>query len=82
MLFFAKAVLGLKGGDRMRDLEYTLNDLERSLIWEQGLRLFAMTNLSEGNPFRKAIEEQTTKAIEDLLAHSQAGAAGREKVPS
>lgn len=41
--------------------------LEESLIWEQGLRLFALTNLSESNPFRKEIEEQSVKSMEDLF---------------
>jgi hypothetical protein len=42
-------------------------DLYDSLIWEQGLRLFAMTNLSENNPFRKEIEEQSCRTIEEIF---------------
>jgi hypothetical protein len=45
-------------------------DLHESLIWEQGLRLFAITSLSEGNPFRKEIEEQTLRSVEELLRMS------------
>jgi hypothetical protein len=45
-------------------------DLHESLIWEQGLRLFALTSLSEGNPFRKEIEEQTSRSVEELLRMS------------
>jgi len=41
-------------------------EVQESLIWEQGLRLFAMTNLSEDNPFRPMIEEQTIRDVEGI----------------
>lgn len=43
--------------------EFTLNE---TLIWEQGLRLFALTNLSKGNPFREEIAEQASRSLEEL----------------
>ena len=43
--------------------EFTLNE---TLIWEQGLRLFALTNLSKGNPFREEIAEQVSRSLEEL----------------
>lgn len=51
----------------MTTSESTKCNIHESLIWEQGLRLFAMTNLSEGNPFRKEIEEQSVRSVEELL---------------
>ena len=51
----------------MSSSEFSKFDLHESLIWEQGLRLFAMTNLSEGNPFRKEIEEQASRSVEELM---------------
>jgi hypothetical protein len=45
----------------------TIND---KVIWEQGLRLFAMTNLSEANPFRKLIEDQAARSIQELMQQS------------
>ncbi len=50
-----------------KPVKFTLNE---SLIWEQGLRLFATTSLSEDNPFRKEIEEQASRSLEELLRAS------------
>lgn len=47
--------------------------LNETLIWEQGLCLFALTTLSEDNPFRKAIEEQAARTFEELLRVSSVG---------
>jgi len=47
--------------------------LNETLIWEQGLCLFALTTLSEDNPFRKAIEEQAARTFEELLRVSSLG---------
>ncbi len=41
--------------------------LHESMIWEEGLRLFAITNLSEGNPFRKEIEEQASRSLQEIM---------------
>jgi hypothetical protein len=43
--------------------KYTMTD---SLIWEQGIRLFAMTNLSENNPFRPLIEATSVHSIDEI----------------
>lgn len=51
----------------MDDSEQVKIGISESLIWEQGLRLFAMTNLSETNPFRKEIEEQSYRSLVELM---------------
>ncbi|GMV66064.1 MAG: hypothetical protein KJ050_09030 [Candidatus Omnitrophica bacterium] len=51
----------------MDEKEQVKIGISESLIWEQGLRLFAMTNLSETNPFRKEIEEQSYRSLVELM---------------
>jgi hypothetical protein len=56
----------------MTDTDAIKSDLENSLALHHGIQMFAMANLSEDNPFRPLIEEQTRLSvaeIRDALGH-------------
>ena len=40
--------------------------LKDTLTLQHKIRLFAMTNLSEGNPFKPVIEAQTCKSVNEI----------------
>ena len=50
----------------MEEREALLVQLEDTLTLQQKIRLFAMTNLTEDNPFRPLIEEQTCRSASEL----------------
>ena len=54
------------GGEKMTEKERLRVQLEDSLTLQQSIRLFAMANLSEDNPFRPAIEEQTCRSVTEI----------------
>ena len=47
----------------LEELRYQLKD---TLTLQHKIRLFAMSNLSEGNPFKPVIEEQTCKSVHEI----------------
>lgn len=42
-------------------------EMTDSLLFEHNLQLFARIHLSEGNPFKQVIEDQTTENIEEIM---------------
>ena len=50
----------------MIDTDVLKSDLESSLVLHNSIQMFAMTNLSEDNPFRPLIEKQTRLSVEEI----------------
>lgn len=50
----------------MEEKEALRVQLEDTLSLQHKIRLFAMSNLSQDNPFRQLIEEQTCRSVSEL----------------
>jgi hypothetical protein len=50
----------------MEEKEALRVQLEDTMSFQHKIRLFAMSNLSQDNPFRQLIEEQTCRSVSEL----------------
>ena len=69
----------------MEDKEALRVQLEDTMSLQHKIRLFAMSNLSQDNPFRQLIEEQTCRSVSELkgalerFEHPKAAAGAAER---